>query len=86
MAATRSKFTTTHTILASAILLMVGIMACPNTPWDRGDPTHELELMHTRTPPPEIPVRAVRPPALNPKALQDEPETDDLDSGLQLQR
>ena len=41
-----TKLSTTHTLLASAILLMIGVMACPNTPWDGGDPAREMERMH----------------------------------------
>ncbi len=40
------KFTATQTLLATSLLLIVGVMACPNPSWDAENPLRELERMH----------------------------------------
>jgi hypothetical protein len=58
----RPKFTLTHSVLAVAMLMLAGVMACPNTPSDRGDATSELERMHPSGPlPRKNPPRKVQP-------------------------
>ncbi len=42
------KSTATQTLLATSLLLIVGVMACPNPSWDAENPLRELERMHAR--------------------------------------
>ena len=43
-----SKFTATQTLLTTSLLLIVGVMACPNANFDAGNPLRELERMHAQ--------------------------------------
>lgn len=42
------KFTATQTLLATSLLLIVGVMACPNPNWNAENPLRELERMHAQ--------------------------------------
>ncbi len=41
-------FTATQTLLATSLVLIVGVMACPNPNWDADNPLRELERMHAQ--------------------------------------
>ena len=87
MASVSVKFTRTQTILGTALLLILGAMACPYTSRERSDPTRELERMHA----PVAVTRAslaleARLPASEPHRPKSEQDSDEATVGTQPRR